>query len=105
MPEGGLSTQQPRVLALLTSELTGINAMRIWLKFYGPMRSYVAHQHESGPIAVELEEGAAVSEAVRQLGVSDDVEWASVIGDRIVPGTYVPHSEELITILPPLAGG
>ena len=79
--------------------------VKIRFRFHGPLRRYVAHLSMEGSFTAELEPGCTLFEALRRLGVPAETEWAAVVGDRIVPWRYVPHPEETITILPPLAGG
>ena len=77
----------------------------IKLKFHGPMQRYLSPPSPSSLVAVELEPGQTLAEAVRLAGFPLEVEWSAVVGDRIVSGSYRPQAGDTITILPPLAGG
>ena len=80
-------------------------SITIRLRFHGPMRRYLHPSSSSDVVAIELELGRTLADAVRQAGLPVEAEWAAVVDDRIVGWHYVPRAEETITILPALAGG
>jgi hypothetical protein len=77
--------------------------MRVTVKLYGPLRRFLPSGAKS--TVLDLDEGAAVADAVAALGIPPEHAQMIISGPDQLRPTSVLHDGQEVSLFPPLAGG
>ncbi len=77
--------------------------MKVKVKVYGTLLTYVAEQKEEHEL--EVAEPVTAGELLKHLGIPEEEVWLLSVGKRQVSTSYEVTEGEELSIFPPVTGG
>ncbi|HIE52469.1 MAG TPA: GTP 3',8-cyclase MoaA [Armatimonadetes bacterium] len=79
--------------------------MQIEVRLFASLRKYLPEDSDGRSLRLTLPEGATVADALEHLGISPQVASARLINGRPAALEVVLHEGDVLSLIPPLAGG
>lgn len=79
--------------------------MKVRVKLFATLRKYMPAGASDGALALELPDGAAVSDAIAALGIPADRARMIVSNNEQLAPSSLLHDGQEIDLFPPMAGG
>ncbi len=79
--------------------------MRIQVKLYAALRQYQPNLQRGEALALDVPRGTTVGQAVRQLGIPDDIPLVAMVNSSVRKLEHVLGEDDTLSLFPPVAGG
>lgn len=79
--------------------------MKVEVRLFATLATYLPDDSDGRSAMLELTDGARVTDAVRWLGIPDDMSYVTMINGRDAALEQVLADGDVLALFPPLAGG
>jgi len=79
--------------------------MRIQVRLYAALRQYQPDLRRGEALALNVPRGTTVGQAVRQIGIPDDIPLVAMVNSSVRKLEHVLGEDDTLSLFPPVAGG
>ncbi len=79
--------------------------MKIFVKLYAPFLEFLPPTNNSGMVTLKMHSGARVCDVLLKLGIPTNYPKLILVNGKLVQEDFILKEENVLELIPPLAGG